>query len=117
MLGLMPYIIQLIREPSNYHHFVNMTSGFTSVTNDFIMDLLNDSRTFLVKDQIQMVNYDDFFNSGYNKKWDKDVFHYLDSIAGNDINQQKRGMSHRLVRALIVIYGVTSKSELLSLIR
>ena len=40
MLGLMPYIIQLIREPTNYHHFVNMTSGFTSVTNNFIIDVL-----------------------------------------------------------------------------
>ena len=116
MLGLMPYIIQLIREPSNYHHFVNMTSGFTSVTNDFIKNLLNDTKAFLIDDQIQMVNFDDFFSSGYNKKWDKDVFHYLDSIAGNDINQQKRGMSHRLVRALIEIYGVSSKSELISLI-
>ena len=39
-----------------------------------------------------------------------------DSIAGNDIYQQKRGMSHRLVRALIEIYGVSSKSELITLI-
>ena len=70
----------------------------------------------MIDDEIQMVNFDDFFSSGYNKKWDKDVFHYLDSIAGNDISQQKRGMSHRLVRALIVIYGVSSKSELLVLI-
>ena len=116
MLGLMPYIIQLIREPSNYHHFVNMTSGFTSVTNDFIKNLLDDTKAFLIDDQIQMVRFDDFFSSGYSKKWDKDVFHYLDSIAGNDINQQKRGMSHRLVRALIEIYGVSSKPELITLI-
>ena len=60
MLGLMPYIIQLIREPSNYHHFVNMTSGFTSVTNDFIKNLLNDTKAFLIDDQIQMVRFDDF---------------------------------------------------------
>ena len=116
MLGLMPYIIQLIREPSNSHHFVNMTSGFTSVTNDFMKGLLYDTKSFLINDQIQMVNYGDFFISGFSKKWDKDVFHYLDSIAGNDIIQQKRGMSHRLVRALIEIYGVGNKSELIKLI-
>ena len=116
MLGLMPFIIQLIREPSNYHHFVNMTSGFTSVTNGFLKNLLNDTKAFLIDDQIQMLKFEDFFSSGYNKKWDKDVFHYLDSIAGNNITQQKRGMSHRLVRALIVIYGVSSNSELLALI-
>ena len=54
MLGLMPYIIQLIREPSNYHHFVNMTSGFTSVTNDFIIDILSDTLSFLNDGKIQM---------------------------------------------------------------
>ena len=93
-----------------------MTSGFTSVTNDFINNLLDDTKAFLIDDQIQMVNYDDFFSSGYNKKWDKDVFHYLDSIAGNNIKQQKRGMSHRLVRALIEIYRVANKSELIAII-
>ena len=61
MLGLMPYIIQLIREPSNYHHFVNMTSGFTSVTNDFIIDILSDTLSFLRDEKIQMSEYSDFF--------------------------------------------------------
>ncbi|MDA9946370.1 glucosamine-6-phosphate isomerase [Candidatus Marinimicrobia bacterium] len=112
MLGLMPYVIQLIREPSNHHHFVNMTSGFTSVTNDFIQTLLQDTKSFLAGDKIQMTRYDDFFESGYKKKWDKDVFHYLDAIADNNSSQQKRGMSHRLVRALIETYGVKNASEL-----
>ena len=112
MLGLMPYVIQLIREPSNHHHFVNMTSGFTSVTNDFIQTLLQDTKSFLADDKIQMTRYDDFFDIGYKKKWDKDVFHYLDAIAGNNLSQQKRGMSHRLVRALIETYGVNNASEL-----
>jgi len=112
MLGLMPYIIQLIREPSNYHHFVNMTSGFTSVTNDFIIDILSDTLSFLDDGKIQMSEYSDFFEVGYKKKWDKDVFHYLDAIANNDIMEQKRGMSHRLVRALIEIHGLFNKESL-----
>ncbi|MDC0881684.1 hypothetical protein OAQ12_01950 [Candidatus Marinimicrobia bacterium] len=116
MLGLMPYVIQLIREPSNHHHFVNMTSGFTSVTNDFIQTLLQDTKSFLADDKIQMTRYNDFFEIGYKKKWDKDVFHYLDAIAGNNLSQQKRGMSHRLVRALIETYGVNNTSELSSTI-
>ena len=112
MLGLMPYIIQLIREPSNYHHFVNMTSGFTSVTNDFIIDILSDTLSFLNDGKIQMSEYGDFFEKGYKKKWDKDVFHYLDAIANNDIIEQKRGMSHRVVRALIEIHHITNKKNL-----
>ena len=112
MLGLMPYIIQLIREPSNYHHFVNMTSGFTSVTNNFIIDILSDTLSFIKDKKIQMIEYGDFFEIGYKKKWDKDVFHYLDAIADNDIIEQKRGMSHRIVRALIEIYDISSKEGL-----
>ena len=108
----MPYIIQLIREPSNYHHFVNMTSGFTSVTNNFIKTLLSDTKSFLENDKIQMTRYDNFFDVGYKRKWDKDVFHYLDAIANNDTNEQKRGMSHRLVRALIEIFKIKTKPKL-----
>ena len=112
MLGLMPYIIQLIREPTNYHHFVNMTSGFTSVTNNFIIDILSDTLSFLNDGKIQMADYSDFFDIGYTKKWDKDVFHYLDAIADNDAMEQKRGMSHRVVRAIIEIYNIPNKEAL-----
>ena len=112
MLGLMPYIIQLIREPTNYHHFVNMTSGFTSVTNNFIIDILSHTLSFLNNGKIQMADYSDFFDIGHMKKWDKDVFHYLDAIADNDIIEQKRGMSHRIVRAIIEIYNIPNKDAL-----
>ena len=112
MLGLMPYIIQLIREPRNYHHFVNMTSGFTSVTNNFIINTLSDTLSFLNDGMIQMADYGDFFDIGHKNKWDKDVFHYLDSIANNNLNEQKRGMSHRIVRALIEIYSISNKKDL-----
>ena len=116
MLGLMPYVIQLIREPSNYHHFINMTSGFTSVTNDFVIKILSKTVSLLEKSEVEMINYSNFFKNGYKRKWDKDVFHYLDSIANNDIKQQERGMSHRVVRAIIEIYKTSSKSQLLSTI-
>ena len=112
MLGLMPHIIQLIREPSNYHHFVNMTSGFTSVTNNFIINILSDTLSFLNNEKIQMTDYSDFFDIGYKKKWDKDVFHYLDAIANNDLNEQKRGMAHRIVRTLIKVYNISNKKDL-----
>ena len=40
------------------------------------------------------------------------MFHYLDAIADNDIIEQKRGMSHRIIRALIEIYDIQSKENL-----
>ena len=40
-----------------------------------------------------MSEYSDFFDKGYKKKWDKDVFPYLDAIANNDVLEQKRDPS------------------------
>ena len=90
MLGMMPHIIHLIREPSNKHIFTNMTSGFTSVTNQFLSKILKSTLDFLIFNEIQMIDYSDFFDKGYMQKWDKDVYHYLDKIANNDSEAIKR---------------------------
>lgn len=112
MLGLMPHIIHLIREPTNIHHFVNLTSGFTSVTNSFVIDILSDTLDFFKKGEIQMTEYSNFFLEGYKLKWDKDVFHYLDNLAKNYPRELKRAMAHRIVRALIEIYDINNNVDL-----
>jgi glucosamine-6-phosphate deaminase len=112
MLGMLPHIIHLIREPSNQHIFTNMTSGFTSVTNSFIRKIIVNTSALIKNDRIQMIDYDDFFTDGYKKRWDKDVYHYLDKIANNDKEGQNRGLSHRVVRALVEVYNVKNKDQL-----
>ena len=114
MLGMMPHIIHLIREPSNSHVFTNMTSGFTSVTNGYLKKIISTTLSFFKDGKIQMTDYPDFFSDGYKYKWDKDVFHYLDKIANNDTLGQSRGLSHRVVRTLVEIYGVNDKDHLLN---
>ena len=112
MLGMMPHIIHLIREPSNSHHFVNMTSGFTSVTNGFITNVLSFTLEFFLQGKIQMTDFPNFFSEGYKLKWDKDVFHYLDNLAKLDKSEQNRAIAHRVVRALINIYSIKDKDDL-----
>ena len=112
MLGMMPHIIHLIREPSNKHIFVNMTSGFTSVTNRFLKKIIENTLSFYDRGRIEMTDYPDFFDSGYLSKWDKDVYHFLDKIANNDTNGQSRGLSHRLVRSIVEIYQIKNKAKL-----
>ena len=112
MLGMMPHIIHLIREPSNKHVFTNMTSGFTSVTNKFLTAVVQNTLDLLQQGKIEMTNYPDFFDSGHLLKWDKDVYHYLDKIANNDLIGQSRGLSHRIVRSIVSIYEVDSKENL-----
>ena len=101
MLGMMPHIIHLIREPTNKHFFTNMTSGFTSVTNKFVLKILEKTMSFIMKDKIQMLNYADFFMGGFKRKWDKDVYHYLDGIANDNKKEQFRGLPHRIVRTMV----------------
>jgi glucosamine-6-phosphate deaminase len=112
MLGILPYISNHLRTPSNEFHFSVLTSGFTAVTNHFIIDALNDNKNFVDNVQIQMVNFPDFFEVGYKFKWDKDVYHYLTKVAAGEEFERRRGLCHRIVRSIVEIYGVKNVSQL-----
>jgi glucosamine-6-phosphate deaminase len=112
MLGIMPLTNRQSREASNEMHFSVLTSGFTAVTNSFLQDLLIDTKDLMNKGKIQMVDYPDFFKDGYKFKWDKDIYHYLDNIAAQNPEEKRRGVCHRLVRALVSIWKIKNKNEL-----
>ena len=120
MLGMMPHVMHLIREKSNTHHFVNMTSGFTSVTNGYLIEVLESTLDLLKRNKIQMIEYANFFDEGFNLKRDKDVYHYLDALAQNNIEEQKRALAHRIVRCFIKIFNIDTivgLTETISLIK
>src|SRR5690606_10672590 len=79
-LGILPHITKQLHENSNKAHFAVLTSGFTAVTNSFVIDTLRFTKKLLDEGLIQMVKYEDFFESGYNLKKDKDVYHYLTNV-------------------------------------
>ena len=112
MLGIYPYISNHLQENSNKFNFSILTSGFNAVTNLFVIDVLKDTKKFLDLNQIQMTNYPDFFETGYKFKWDKDVYHYLTSLAANEPLQIRRGLCHRFTRALTEIFEIKDKEEL-----
>lgn len=112
MLGIMPLTNRQSREATNKLHFSVLTSGYTAVTNHFLFDLLTDTNELLNQGKIQMVDYPDFFSKGYKYKWDKDIYHYLDNIAAQSPEEKRRGVCHRLVRALVAIWKVKDKSGL-----
>lgn len=112
LLGILPYIANHVREHSNKFHFSVLTSGFNAVTNRFVIDVLHDTKKFLDIGLIQMVRYPDFFDVGYKYKWDKDIYHYLTNLAAGDQYQLRRGLCHRIVRALVEIYEVKNQDHL-----
>ncbi len=117
MLGLMPHISHQLREVSNKFRFTVMTSGFTAVTNQFMIQALEDTLYFIEKGLIQMIEYPDFFEKGYKLKRDKDVYHYLNKVASGEPDERKRGLSHRLVRNVVEVYNVKNKEELVQRIK
>ncbi len=117
MLGILPYITHQLRQVTNTFDFSIMTSGFTAVTNKLIINVLHDILMFLEQDQIQMIHYPDFYEKGFKHKWDKDVYHYLGKVASGEPIERRRGLSHRLVRALVDIYGVKNTKGLKNRIR
>jgi glucosamine-6-phosphate deaminase len=112
MLGIFPCIIPQLREKSNKFHFAVMTSGFTAVTNHMLKSFLQETLNLISIGKIQMLDYEDFFKDGYKFKFDKDVSHFLDKIADNDEKGKLRGLCHRITRALVEIYNLKSKHEL-----
>lgn len=111
-LGILPHITNQLNEPTNEAHFSVLTSGFTAVTNTFVIDTLQTTKKLLDEGKIQMVNYDDFFEVGYSLKTDKDVYHFLTNVASENPEARKRGLCHRVVRALVIVYGIKNKSKL-----
>lgn len=112
MLGILPQVNRHLRSASNTFHFSVLTSGFTAVTNSFVKEALKDARKFIDENKIQMINYPDFFETGYKYKWDKDVYHYLNKVAAGEAVELRRGLCHRLVRAIVDVYKVGSKEAL-----
>ncbi len=114
MLGIFPHISHELRGASNKFTFSILTSGFTAVTNKFIISILADAKGFISEGLIQMLKYPDFFVSGYQFKRDKDVYHYLNKVASGEPKQRRRGLSHRVIRDMVDLYQLKNKKELVA---
>ena len=111
MLGIMPFINRQLRSPNNDVHFAIMTSGYHSVTDEFLKEALRDTLDLLRDGLIQMVNYPDFFEKGYLFKYEKDIHHYLDNVARKNPQEMRRGFCHRILRDAVDIWHLKSVAE------
>ncbi len=116
MLGIMPHINRQLRDASSEFHFSVLTSGFTAVINQYVVDLLTESLNLISDGKIEMIKFPDFFDEGYKYKWDKDIYHYLDNVAANNEEEKRRGVCHRVIRALVQIWEIKNEKQLISTI-
>ncbi len=103
-LGYLPYINHLVRDPSNKHHFVTMTSGFTAVTNSYMLGLLEDLKVFLHNNEFRARFKERYFDPEFKEGKDKDIHLYLDGLAAHSRTVRKEAVSRRLLRNMIEIY-------------
>ena len=101
MLGYLPYINHLVRTPLNQHYFVTLTSGFTAVTNSFMLELMEILKNQLVHGTIKTKRQFDLeFVEGKNQ----DVNLYLDGVAAHSRTMKNEAVARRLLRNMVEIY-------------
>lgn len=104
MLGYLAYIYHLVRDPSNKHYFANLTSGFTSVSNNYFLSLLLKLDASLETGALFTLIQSGFFDRNENVDRMGDVYQYLDGAAAGSREIKAEAEAHRLLRNLIGHY-------------
>lgn len=104
MLGYLPYVLHLIRTPKNTHHFAYMTSGFTAVTNAYMLGLLKKLLSYLETPSFLSMMEEGYFDPANEDGRNRDMYQYLDGIAAQSQTMKDEGESRRLLRDVIALF-------------
>lgn len=103
MLGYLPHVVRHVRKADNFHWFACLTSGFTSVTNHFMFEQLNQITHYLNSSNFQRLKEEEYFDPENEIGRNRDIWQYLDGVAANDDDMKSEGISRRMLRNLINI--------------
>jgi glucosamine-6-phosphate deaminase len=114
MLGYLPFVVRHIREHSNYHHFATLTSGFTSVTNEYMLALCRRMKDALAREKYGIYDLleEGYFDGENGHYRDHDVYRYLDGLASCSEELQEQGTLLRFLRDLIIVFEDTDLDNL-----
>ncbi|HUX14411.1 MAG TPA: glucosamine-6-phosphate deaminase [Spirochaetia bacterium] len=106
MLGYLPFVVRHIRDHSTSHNFVTLTSGFTSVTNRYMLALCSKLSAALKDDRYEFrrLQEEGYFDPDNPQFRNYDVWKYLDGIASESASMCDEGSLRRLLRDLIVVF-------------
>ena len=104
MLGYLPYIVRHIREASNRHFFATLTSGFTAVTNIFMLNQLKKLKSFIQSSAFTDLSAERYFRPGSQVYRNRDVWQYLDGVAAGSRAMQDDGEMRRLYRNMVEVF-------------
>ncbi|HTK80697.1 MAG TPA: glucosamine-6-phosphate deaminase [Bacteroidota bacterium] len=112
MLGYLAHVYHLVRDASNVHYFANLTSGFTSVTNAYVLDVLEKLRRRFDDPELVSLFTKSYFEPMNVMRRMSDVYLYLDGIAEKNPEKQDRAEAYRLLRNLVDVYQTDDAGEL-----
>jgi glucosamine-6-phosphate deaminase len=104
MLGYLPYLNHLVRTHKNRHHFSYMTSGFTAVTNSYMLELLRDLRYLVEQPEFAKRFTTRYFDPAFVEGKNRDVNLYLDGIAASSETLKREAVARRMLRNIIEIF-------------
>lgn len=105
MLGYLPYIVRNSRDATNTHYFACLTSGFTAVTNAFMMSQLACLNRFIDSEDFALLLEEGYFKQNNEVGRNRDVWQYLDGVASENQEMKDEGVARRMLRNLMVIYN------------
>lgn len=112
MLGYLPYIVRNMRDATNNHHFVTLTSGFTAVTNQFMLAQLEGLDRWIQSPEFLDLYREDYFEADNQQGRNRDIWQYLDGIAARNDEMRAEGAARRLLRNLMEVYDESSLSAI-----
>lgn len=112
MLAYLAHIYHLVRDPTNVHYFANLTSGFTSVTNAYMLSQVRKLEKHAGDPELRRLHAAGYFDPSDVKHRMADVYLYLDGVAAGDPLMQERAEAYRLLRSLVEVFGAAEMAEL-----
>jgi glucosamine-6-phosphate deaminase len=112
MLGYLPGVVRHIREHTTRHFFTTLTSGFTAVTNSFMLDQLEKLHRYMRHGVLSNLAEEGYFDPANIVAKNRDVLQYLDGVAANSEAMKNEGLMRRLLRNLIALYEETDTRQL-----
>jgi glucosamine-6-phosphate deaminase len=104
MLAYMPYVMHLVRNPSNKNYFTVLTSGFTAVTSSFLAEILEDVKEYIDAGEFARDAANGVFLPENIKARAEEVYTFLDGIAARDERIGRRAQARRMVFNLTQVH-------------
>jgi len=111
MLGYFAQLVRHFRRASNQHYFMTGTSGFTSVTNQFMLEQVQTLQKHLLTPEFDQLSKEAYFRADNKRARDRDVWQYLDGIAATNQDMRDQGCARRLLRNVYTVYGDKDRTK------